>query len=78
MSRSNSEALGFIEHQVRAYFDLHPHAADTIVGIRSWWLRDTCPDCSLWQLQEVLQRMLASGELVCTTNLSGETIYSRR
>jgi hypothetical protein len=65
-----------LESAIRGYCSKHPNCADTIEGIRRWWLADlTVP---LADLESVLERLVALGVLERRGLLDGTIIYLHR
>jgi hypothetical protein len=66
-----------IEELVARYMAEHPHAADTVEGIRSWWIATDMPDASRVEVQAAVERLVASGTLSRTALPEGASLYSR-
>jgi len=62
---------------IERYVTEHPRAADTVEGIRSWWIAREEPDASLEVVQQALDRLTQSGRLSRTTLPDGTAIYAR-
>lgn len=62
---------------LRAYIDAHPDAADGLIGIRQWWLPEHQRYVSVAQLREVLNDLVARGEMSSTPLSSGSELYTR-
>ena len=48
---------------LQTYLDRHPACADTLTGIRHWWLRNLQPPPTEAELEDAVARLLASGRL---------------
>lgn len=66
-----------LQAALRAYIDAHPNAADGLVGIRQWWLPEHQRHVSVAQLRDVLNDLVAQGEMRSTPLLSGSELYTR-
>lgn len=66
-----------LQAALRAYIDAHPDAADGLVGIRQWWLPEHQRYVSVAQLREVLNDLVARGEMRSTPLLGGSELYTR-
>ena len=65
-----------LESTIRRYCSKHPSCADTIEGVRRWWLADlTVPFVAL---ERVLRRLVTLGVLECQVLPDGTTIYLHR
>lgn len=60
---------------IRAYLAAHPGAADSVEGIRQWWLPEALGHVSLLVLRAVLDRMVRRGELRCVRLADGKDLY---
>lgn len=76
MSAGAAHALRDIQDAVRVYLRSHPHAADTPVGIRQWWLPESMRSMPIELLRLALARMAASGELRCQALSDGTRLYA--
>jgi hypothetical protein len=64
-----------IAQAIELYVSEHPRAADTVEGVRGWWI-GACGD-SLEDVQQALDHLVASGRLTFTVLPDGAAIYSR-
>lgn len=65
-----------IESGIRRYCAAHPKAADTVEGVRRWWLADLA--CSLEEVEQALATLVDKGELVERNLADGRVLYFRR
>ena len=66
-----------IEELVARYVAAHPHAADTVEGIRTWWIAADMPDTSRAEVQASVDRLVGSGTLSRTALPEGGSLFSR-
>jgi hypothetical protein len=64
-----------IAAEIVRYLEAHPHAADTLDGIRNWWLQRTPTDFKV--VECALKRLVADGVLKLTTAAGAKPVYSR-
>ena len=76
MSEFNDSEVQQIANQVECYLKNHPKAADTIEGITKWWLPGLGIDASSVIVQQALNYLGSKSIVKCTTNLSGNKVYS--
>lgn len=76
MSAGAALALRDIQDAVRGYLRSHPHAADTPLGIRQWWLPDPLRSTPIELIRLALAKMEASGELRCEALSDGSRLYA--
>lgn len=62
---------------VRRYLAAHPDAADSLPGIRQWWLPARLREVSLDELERALAQLVARGELQRTTLPGAGDLYAR-
>jgi hypothetical protein len=63
-------AVAEIERYVRA----HPHASDTLHGVRDWWLAGLGQVLPLSVVQTALDRLVAAGRIVAR-RIPGDVVY---
>jgi hypothetical protein len=79
MSERNPEAAERILVEVRRYIAAHPAATDTAAGIMRWWLHaDPGAAGSLADIERVLERLEADGEVERITARNGRLAYRAR
>ena len=76
MTADGHDSVVAIEQSIRAYVQTHPGAADSAVGIQSWWLPARLANRSLAEVHQALTVLVAAGELVETPLPDRGTIYS--
>jgi hypothetical protein len=59
--------------QIATYLAAHPHARDTVEGVRAWWLHGT--SASLDQVAAALDRLVALGRMERVQQPSGVTFW---
>jgi hypothetical protein len=62
---------------LRRYLDAHPGAADSLVGIRQWWLPAQFRTVALEELRQALARLVESGELRRSLLPGKDELYTR-
>ena len=77
MSERPREPVGQVREAVRGYLRSFPDAADTIVGIRQWWLPEWLRDLSLEPIELALAELVAANEVRSSTLPDGTRLYSR-
>lgn len=68
-----------VEHlaqDIAAYLSGNPHAADTVPGIRNWWLSDVTPGVSHDDVENAIGILMQRGALECRTLPDGTRIYA--
>lgn len=66
-----------LREAVRRYLQEHPDAADTLVGIRQWWLPESLRSTSMELIRLALAELVATGEMRCDALPDGTRLYSR-
>ena len=61
---------------LRDYLLRHPKAADSLEGIRRWWLPASMQNIPLQQLKHALEAMIASGEVRQVRLPDGAELYA--
>ena len=54
----------------------YPDAADSLEGIRQWWLPEALRVASLESLQQAVETLMASGEMRSRPLPDGTTLYT--
>jgi hypothetical protein len=62
---------------VRRYLAVHPDAADSLRGIRQWWLPARLRNVTLEELEQALAQLVACGEVQRSTLPGAEELYAR-
>ncbi|MGH6846884.1 MAG: hypothetical protein ACREC0_05455 [Methylocella sp.] len=65
-----------IEELIARYISMHPHAADTVEGIRSWWIATDMPDASRAEVQAAVDQLIARGTLSEAALPEGTLLYA--
>lgn len=60
---------------LRAHFDAHPNAADTVDGIASWWLTGSQLSVSKAVVEQALQLLVDEGFVATRRTANGTVIY---
>jgi hypothetical protein len=63
---------------IRRYLRDHPHAADTLEGIASWWLSGNAGNERLTNVQRAIEQLVSQGEVVRQVLRDGTVIYERK
>lgn len=63
--------------QIVEYFARHPHAADTLAGIQSWWLAGGATHASSRDVERAVQILERCGTLEARTLPDGTRIFTR-
>jgi hypothetical protein len=71
-SNSNND----LEDALERYCHAHPNAADSVEGVRQWWLTD--PDVPLAEVEAALEALVKRGLLDVRWLLDGTAIYFNR
>jgi hypothetical protein len=71
--RHTPEQADDIARAIVEYLRLHPQAADTMVGIARWWLGPSMEPMT----RLALERLVASGEVVCEVLGDGQCVFRR-
>ncbi len=76
---SESEDLERIVEALSEYLLTHRQAADTLEGIRDWWLpKDRFTGLGLETLERALARLVARGEMARVQSAGGLVLYVNR
>jgi hypothetical protein len=62
---------------LRLYLHAHPEAADSLSGIRQWWLPEALREVEFEELREALAQLVASGEIQRSTLPDMSQLYAR-
>jgi hypothetical protein len=76
MSTDAAPTDGDVRDALRRYLRERPAAADTLVGIRQWWLPEPMRGISMRQLRLALEDLVADDEIRCTILPDGTELYS--
>lgn len=67
-----------VREAVRRYLDEHPGAADSLVGIRQWWLPVALRGSSIGEVRCALDDLIASGDVGCQRLPDGTELFFRK
>lgn len=62
---------------IMQYLVSHPHAADTVAGIKNWWLSGAAAGRSDNDVETAVRVLVQRGMLECRTLPDGVRIYAR-
>lgn len=77
MSASASGPTLDLREAVQRYLDEHPDAADSLIGIRQWWLPEALRRSSPARIRSALAELIASGEVACQSLPDGTELFFR-
>lgn len=66
-----------LREALRSYLGRYPDAADSLEGISRWWLPEALRGTPTERLRAVLEELVVSGEMRCSTLLDGTQLYAR-
>lgn len=69
--------MNTITRRILAYWEAHPHAADSAVGICRWWLGAAGTTATLDEVEQALEEMVSAQQARRATLADGTTLYSR-
>ena len=64
-----------VDAAILRYWDLHPHAVDSIAGITQWWLHRPAQDEAV--VEQALNRLVAAGLATAITLVEGSLVFRR-
>jgi hypothetical protein len=73
---SEDDRLAPIADAIERYLRAHPDAADTVEGIRLWWLRGNAADEAPERVRIALERLEAAGVVTRRKLPGGQVIYA--
>jgi hypothetical protein len=74
----NAACATDVQRAILAYLASHPDAADSAVGIQRWWLPHPLADASSQDVEAVLWKMVADGEMSELHLPDGSVIFAAR
>ena len=74
---SDEEGISTVANAISRYLSSHPRAADSVEGIRRWWLAPLRYDEAVTVVQHALDRLLAEGVVAREAMPDGRVIYRR-
>ena len=66
-----------LREALRSYLGRYPEAADSLEGIRRWWLPDAMRGTPIERLRTVLEELVEAGEMCASTLPDGTRLYAR-
>lgn len=72
---NNDPEINEIADEIKAYLSNYPNAADTVDGVRYWWLLGHRRIVPQVLVQQALDLLVANAAVSFKTNLSGTTVY---
>lgn len=75
MATTDDELVRDLEQEISDYLQLHPNAADSVDGIRFWWLGPRRKDVSVDQVRRALAALVRKGVVRQTDLHDGHVIY---
>ena len=76
MPESGEAAASAIASDIQHYLSAHPEAADTMAGIRAWWLSPSCAGAPLAVVEAALELLLARGAVTSTRLPDGRVLFA--
>lgn len=77
MPASDAETVRGLIAAIDRYVRMHPLAADSALGIRSWWLSAPMDAERIELVEAALDELVRRGRLTCEAYSSGRVIYRR-
>jgi hypothetical protein len=75
MPELNNSDVQQIADEIECYLKKHPNAADTIEGIKKWWLPQHEIEVSSLIVQQALNYLGSRLIVKCNANLNGNKLY---
>jgi hypothetical protein len=75
MGSADEELVAMAMHAIVGYLRAHPHARDTAAGIHQWWLPELRAAAQLEDVEEALERLVATGVVRAQTLPGGAVVY---
>ena len=70
------DPLTSISTAIRRYVAEHPHAADSVDGVRSWWVPAAAGHVDPRTVERALEQLVSEGVITRRTLPDGTVIYS--
>ncbi len=74
---NDDQAVENLADEISRYLAEHPDAADSVEGIRLWWLARQRYEDTAIKVQKALDRLIDRGAAVKTVLPDGTTVYGR-
>ena len=72
---ADRDRVGIVEDEILRYLLRRPDAADTIDGIRQWWLPQIRLDTALSDIEQALSQLVLKGKVVASALPDGSIMY---
>lgn len=76
MPATDEQQITQIAEEIRSYLQAHPHAADSVEGIASWWLSGSDYDAAIEHVRLALDRLVRQGVAAATVSPDGHVLYA--
>ena len=76
MPGSGEAAASAIASDIQQYLSAHPEAADTMAGIRAWWLSPPFAGTPLGVVEAALELLVERGAVTSTRLPDGRVLYA--
>jgi hypothetical protein len=76
MPEDGEAAASAIASDIQHYLSAHPDAADTMTGIRAWWLSPTFAGTPLGVVETALELLIERGAVTSTRLPDGRVLYA--
>ncbi len=73
----NANISSYVEDEILQYLKKHPHAADTVDGITSWWLNQNKKKVDISVVKSVLIKMEKNNMVRVYRSAEGKSFYCR-
>jgi len=74
---TGQERVNTIEEEILRYLLERPHAADTIDGIRQWWLPRIRLDAATSEIKQALEHLVLQGKVVASELPDGNIVFKK-
>jgi len=76
MENSGSDGAS-LRTAILSYLNQNPRAADSLEGIKSWWLPKNSKEIDLAKIEDVLQQLVTEGLVKKASLVDGTVIYKQ-
>jgi hypothetical protein len=77
MQNDAARSVSDVREAVRGYLRERPDAADTLIGVKRWWLPEPLQSVSVSELRHVMEDLILTNEVRRTFLPDGCELYSR-
>ena len=70
--------VSVIAADIERYLAAHPLAADTVDGVRRWWLSEAVRDASVAEVEQALEVLEQRGVVIRRVVFGGSVMFSAR